>query len=148
MSKLLILLLFAVVLNEKLDGITVYDGEKLTNLMHDVATLNVNVGDEFYIRFSSYYPSFSTFISHRWSFVNYNEIPAALENFNKNGGGFKQEEKKNIMATTYISYYKFKALKTSYNEITLKFRYLRSSGCFGRPEDFIKNIKVNILSKK
>ena len=51
MSKLLTLLLFVLVLNEELDGITVYNGEKLTKLMNDVSTLNVNVGDEFYIKF-------------------------------------------------------------------------------------------------
>ena len=56
MSKLLTLLLFVLVLNEELDGITVYNGPKLAKLMSDVSTLNVNVGDEFYIKF--YYYSF------------------------------------------------------------------------------------------
>ena len=147
MSKLLTLLLFVLVLNEELDGITVYNGEKLTKLMNDVSTLNVNVGDEFYIKF---YYSASMLIPnvHRgYHFVNYNEIPAALENFNKNGRAFKTEGSK--LFTAYArgyNYYKFKALKPSYNEITLKFNYIDSS--FWKVENTTKYIKVNILAKK
>ena len=147
MSKLLTLLLFVLVLNEELDGITVYNGEKLTKLMNDVSTLNVNVGDEFYIKF---YYSASMLIPnvHRgYHFVNYNEIPAALENFNKNGRAFKTEGSK--LFTAYArgyNYYKFKALKPSYNEITLKFNYIDSS--FLKVENTTKYIKVNILAKK
>jgi len=147
MSKLLTLLLFVLVLNEELDGITVYNGEKLTKLMSDVSTLNVNVGDEFYIKFY-YYASMLNSKDHRgYHFVNYNEIPAALENFNKNGRAFKTEGSK--LFTAYArgyNYYKFKALKPSYNEITLKFNYIDSS--FWKVENTTKYIKVNILAKK
>ena len=147
MSKLLTLLLFVLVLNEELDGITVYNGEKLTKLMSDVSTLNVNVGDEFYIKF--YYYSFELVqnVYHCWNFVNYNEIPAALENFNKNGRPFKTEFGKVFSAYARgYNYYKFKALKPSYNEITLKFNYIDSS--FLKVENTTKYIKVNILAKK
>ena len=147
MSKLLTLLLFVLVLNEELDGITVYDGAKLAKLMNDVSTLNVNVGDEFYIKFY-YYASMLNSKDHRgYHFVNYNEIPAALENFNKNGRAFKTEGSK--LFTAYArgyNYYKFKALKPSYNEITLKFNYIDSS--FLKVENTTKYIKVNILAKK
>ena len=147
MSKLLTLLLFVLVLNEELDGITVYNGGKLAKLMSDVSTLNVNVGDEFYIKFY-YYASMLNSKDHRgYHFVNYNEIPAALENFNKNGRAFKTEGSK--LFTAYArgyNYYKFKALKPSYNEITLKFNYIDSS--FLKVENTTKYIKVNILSKK
>ena len=147
MSKLLTLLLFVLVLNEELDGITVYNGEKLTKLMSDVSTLNVNVGDEFYIKFY-YYASMLNSKDHRgYHFVNYNEIPAALENFNKNGRAFKIESSK--VFTDHSKgyyYYKFKALKPSYNEITLKFNYIDSS--FLKVENTTKYIKVNILAKK
>ena len=148
MSKLLTLLLFVLVLNEELDGITVYNGEKLTKLMNDVSTLNVNVGDEFYIKFY-YYASMLNSKDHRgYHFVNYNEIPAALENFNKNGRPFKE-----MYCNADITgnrdgyqYYKFKALKPSYNEITLKFNYIDSS--LLKVENTTKYIKVNILAKK
>ena len=147
MSKLLTLLLFVLVLNEELDGITVYNGGKLAKLMSDVSTLNVNVGDEFYIKFY-YYASMLNSKDHRgYHFVNYNEIPAALENFNKNGRAFKTEGSK--LFTAYArgyNYYKFKALKPSYNEITLKFNYIDSS--FLKVENTTKYIKVNILAKK
>ena len=81
------------------------------------------------------------------NFVNYNEIPAALENFNKNGRAFKIESSK--VFTDHSKgyyYYKFKALKPSYNEITLKFNYIDSS--FWKVENTTKYIKVNILAKK
>ena len=147
MSKLLTLLLFVLVLNEELDGITVYNGEKLTKLMSDVSTLNVNVGDEFYIKFY-YYASMLIPKDHRgYHFVNYNEIPAALENFNKNGRAFKTEGSKVFTAHARgYNYYKFKALKPSYNEITLKFNYIDSS--LLKVENTTKYIKVNILAKK
>ena len=147
MSKLLTLLLFVLVLNEELDGITVYNGEKLTKLMSDVSTLNVNVGDEFYIKFY-YYASMLNSKDHRgYHFVNYNAIPAALENFNKNGRPFKTEFGNVFSAYARgYNYYKFKALKPSYNEITLKFNYIDSS--FLKVENTTKYIKVNILAKK
>ena len=147
MSKLLTLLLFVLVLNEELDGITVYNGEKLTKLMSDVSTLNVNVGDEFYIKFYYYASALYPKDYRVYNFVNYNEIPAALENFNKNGRAFKTEGSK--VFTAYArgyNYYKFKALKPSYNEITLKFNYIDSS--FLKVENTTKYIKVNILAKK
>ena len=147
MSKLLTLLLFVLVLNEELDGITVYDGRKLAKLMNDVSTLNVNVGDEFYLRFYSHHSVFVLSDYHFWNFVNYNEIPAALENFNKNGRPFKEMYYNGLDGYGGgIQYYKFKALKPSYNEITLKFNYIDSS--FLKVENTTKYIKVNILAKK
>ena len=150
MSKLLILLLFVAVLNEQLDGITVYDAEKLTKLMPEEATLNVNEGDEFYLKFSYYSAKMVSFVSRNWKFVNYNEIPDALESFSKNGGAFKLGEIKNsFIGQSGHAYYKFKALKPSYNQITLKFNYYQyGMNCFGTNANYIKNIKINILSKK
>ena len=147
MSKLLTLLLFVLVLNEELDGITVYDGAKLAKLMNDVSTLNVNVGDEFYLKFYSHHSVFARIDYYFWNFVNYNEIPAALENFNKNGRPFK-EKYGNALAGdgSGCQYYKFKALKPSYNEITLKFNSIDSS--FLKVENTTEYIKVNILAKK
>ena len=115
--------------------------------MNDVSTLNVNVGDEFYIKF---YYSASMLIPnvHRgYDFVNYNEIPAALENFNKNGIAFKTKFGNALAGDGggYF-YYKFKALKPSYNDITLKFNYINSN--FFKVENTTKYIKVNILAKK
>ena len=149
MSKLLILLLFVAVLNEQLDGITVYDVGKLTKLMPEEATLNVNEGDEFYLKFSYYSAKRVSFVSNNWKFVNYNEIPDALESFSKNGEAFKLGEIKNgFIGQSGYAYYKFKALKPSYNQITLKFNYYESGRCFGTNANYIKNIKINILSKK
>ena len=82
-----------------------------------------------------------------WNFVNYNEIPAALENFNKNGRPFKEMYGYGLDGYGVgYQYYKFKALKPSYNEITLKFNYIDSS--FLKVENTTKYIKVNILAKK
>ena len=115
--------------------------------MSDAAILNVNEGDEFYIRFKSSY-RMKTLSSREWRFVNYNEIPSALENFNKNGTAFKQEKKSFFMGQTVTSYYKFKALKTSYNEITLKFQYSNTGHDLEKPEYYVKNIRVDILPKQ
>ena len=148
MSKLLILLLFVAVLNEQLDGITVYDVAKLTKLVYADTTLNVNEGDEFYLKFSYYSAKRVSFVSNNWKFVNYNEIPDALESFSKNGGAFKLGEIKNsFIGQSGYAYYKFKALKPSYEQITLKFNYYEYGGCFGNA-NYIKYIKINILSKK
>ena len=149
MSKLLILLLFVAVLNEQLDGITVYDVAKLTKLVYADTTLNVNEGDEFYLKFSYYSAKRVSFVSNNWKFVNYNEIPDALESFSKNGEAFKLGEIKNgFIGQSGYAYYKFKALKPSYEQITLKFNYYEYGKCFGTNENYIKNIKINILSKK
>ena len=52
MPKLLILLLFAFVLNEKLeDGIPVYSKYNMKKIMGNVYELDVKEGDEFYIQF-------------------------------------------------------------------------------------------------
>ena len=76
-----------------------------------------------------------------------NEIPAALENFNKNGRPFKEMYGYGLDGYGVgYQYYKFKALKPSYNEITLKFNYIDSS--LLKVENTTKYIKVNILAKK
>ena len=65
MSKLLILLLFALVQNLKVDNIEVYDAEKMEKLMGNVVALNVKEGDEFYLRFHV-----NGSVLRFWKFIN------------------------------------------------------------------------------
>ena len=142
MSKLLLLLLFVLVHNMESDGITVYDAEKLNKLTGNVATLNVKEGDEFYLRFHV-----NGSIRKSWKFINYNEIPDALDDFGKGGQYFKYEiigrNGIPLIGAGAYHYYKFKALKPSSNEITLKFQQnnlLTSTNS-------LLAIKINILPK-
>ena len=142
MSKLLLLLLFVLVHNMESDGITVYDAEKLNKLTGNVATLNVKEGDEFYLRFHV-----NGSIRKSWKFINYNEIPDALDDFGKGGQYFKYEiigrNGIPLIGAGAYHYYKFKALKPSNNEITLKFQQnnlLTSTNS-------LLAIKINILPK-
>ena len=137
MSKFLLLLLFVLVQNMESDGITVYDAEKLEKLMGNVAILNVKEGDEFFIRFQVN--------KSIWrKFINYNEIPDALDDFGKGGQYFRYEiiESPLLGAGAY-HYYKFKALKPSINEIALKFE--QNNLLQNKYSLFV--IKINILSK-
>ena len=141
MSKLLLLLLFVLVQNMESDGITVYDGEKLNKLMGNVATLNVKEGDEFYIRF---YASGS--IRKFWKFINFNEIPDALDDFGTGGQYFKKERAGSgmpVIGAGAYHYYKFKALKPSANEISLKFQLNNPL----RYTNYLFVIKINIQPK-
>ena len=118
MSKLLIFLLFTVVVNYEEDGIPYYDTLFMDKLMgSDVRQLNVKEGEEFYI--SIFYSS-----SCKIRLLNYNEITDALVYFGKNGEEFEYEEPKIGHFSTGIgySYFRFKAIKPSYNKITLKFK--------------------------
>ena len=118
MSKLLIFLLFTVVVNYEEDGIPNYDTLFMDKLMgSDVRQLNVKEGEEFYI-------SIPSSRLYKIRLLNYNEITDALVYFGKNGEEFEYEEPKIGHFSTGIgySYFRFKAIKPSYNKITLKFK--------------------------
>ena len=147
MSKLLIFLLFTVVVNYEEDGIPDYDTLFMDKLMgSDVRQLNVKEGEEFYI--SIFYSS-----SCKIRLLNYNEITDALVYFGKNGEEFEYEEPKIGHFSTGIgySYFRFKAIKPSYNKITLKFklvdRYNDETYKKTKLKDLDLFIKLNILPK-
>ena len=148
MSKLLIFLLFTVVVNyeyEK-DGIPDYIVLFMDKLMgSDVRQLNVKEGEEFYISIPS-----SRYCKIR--LLNYNEITDALVYFGKNGEEFEYHEPK-IGYFYYgrgYSYFRFKAIKPSYNKITLEFKSVdRDNETYKKKKlrDFDLFIKLNILPK-
>ena len=149
MSKLLIFLLFTVVVNYERyerDGIPDYDVLFMDKLMgSDVRQLNVKEGEEFYI--SIFYSS-----SCKIRLLNYNEITDALVYFGKNGEEFEYEEPKIGHFSTGIgySYFRFKAIKPSYNKITLKFKLVdRYNETYKKTKlrDLDWFIKLNILPK-
>ena len=125
MKELVILLLIALVHNLQKDGLTVYNAFDLSSLSKDVYLLNVKNGEEFYISFSS------NDISH--SGYRLLSVPDGIEYL-----GLKAERpwSPSICRTTY--YFKFKAMKPSYNKIVLRFKF---SG-FGETI----YIKLNILN--
>ena len=119
MSKLLILLLFALVLNAKLDGIPVYSTYVMKKIMGNVYELNVKEGDEFYIHFYKYKGGIC-------NCSNCYEFKDSLYDFDKNGQSFKCTSASFSYITPLIfdggsDYFKFKALKPSSNKISLKF---------------------------
>ena len=150
MSKLLILLLFALSLNYKLiDGIPAYDFVYMKMIMKNVYELNVKEGDEFYIEIS-------TFKDGKCKCSNYNEFKEFLYDFGKNGEKF---ESRSYNPYPYYSniiigsnYFKYKALKPSSNKISLKFPHtspIEENYCkFNK--DFCADyvIKINILPKE
>ena len=146
MSKLLIFLLFTVVVNYEEDGIPYYDTLFMDKLMgSDVRQLNVKEGEEFYI--SIFYSS-----SCKIRLLNYNEITDALVYFGKNGEEFEYYEPKIGYFSTGIgySYFRFKAIKPSYNKITLKFKLVdRYNETYKKTKlrDLDWFIKLNILPK-
>ena len=149
MSKLLIFLLFTVVVNYERyerDGIPDYDVLFMDKLMgSDVLQLNVKEGEEFYI--SIFYSS-----SCKIRLLNYNEITDALVYFGKNGEEFEYHEPKIGYFSTGIgySYFRFKAIKPSYNKITLKFKLVdRYNETYKKTKlrDLDWFIKLNILPK-
>ena len=147
MSKLLIFLLFTVVVNYEKDGIPDYSMLDMDKLMgSDVRQLNVKEGEEFYI-------SIPKSNLYKIRLLNYNEITDALVYFGKNGEEFEYHEPKIGYFSTGIgySYFRFKAIKPSYNKITLKFKSVDRD----KDETYKKTklrefdlfIKLNILPK-
>ena len=147
MSKLLIFLLFTVVVNYEEDGIPYYDTLFMDKLMgSDVRQLNVKEGEEFYI-------SIPLSTSYKIRLLNYNEITDALVYFGKNGEEFKYYDPSQgwYLSPICISLYRFKAIKPSYNKITLKFKSVDRD----KDETYKKTklrefdlfIKLNILPK-
>ena len=147
MSKLLIFLLFTVVVNYEEDGIPNYDTLFMDKLMgSDVRQLNVKEGEEFYISIPS-----SRFYKIR--LLNYNEITDALVYFGKNGEEFKYYDPSQgwYLSPICISSYRFKAIKPSYNKITLKFKLVARDKDETYKKTKLKDldlfIKLNILPK-
>ena len=146
MSKLLIFLLFTVVVNYEEDGIPNYFILSMDKLMgSDVRQLNVKEGEEFYI-------SIPLSTSYKIRLLNYNEITDALVYFGKNGEEFEYYEPKIGYFSTGIgySYFRFKAIKPSYNKITLKFKLVdRYNETYKKTKlrDLDWFIKLNILPK-
>ena len=148
MSKLLIFLLFTVVVNQEYekDGIPDYIVLFMDKLMgSDVLQLNVKEGEEFYI-------SIPLSSSYKIRLLNYNEITDALVYFGKNGEEFEYHEPKIGYFSTGIgySYFRFKAIKPSYNKITLKFKLVdRYNETYKKTKlrDLDWFIKLNILPK-
>ena len=146
MSKLLIFLLFAVVVNYEKDDIPNYFILLMDKLMgSDVRQLNVKEGEEFYI-------SIPLSSSYKIRLLNYNENTDALVYFGKNGEEFEYHEPKIGYFSTGIgySYFRFKAIKPSYNKITLKFKLVdRYNETYKKTKlrDIDWFIKLNILPK-
>ena len=147
MSKLLIFLLFTVVVNYEEDGIPDYDTLFMDKLMgSDVRQLNVKEGEEFYI-------SIPLSTSYKIRLLNYNEITDALVYFGKNGEEFEYYEPKQGYFSSGIgfSYFRFKAIKPSYNKITLKFKLVARDKDETYKKTKLKDldlfIKLNILPK-
>ena len=147
MSKLLIFLLFTVVVNYEEDGIPYYDTLFMDKLMgSDVRQLNVKEGEEFYISIPS-----SRFYKIR--LLNYNEITDALVYFGKNGEEFKYYDPSHgwYLSPIGFSYFRFKAIKPSYNKITLKFKLVARDKDETYKKTKLKEldlfIKLNILPK-
>jgi hypothetical protein len=147
MSKLLIFLLFTVVVNYEEDGIPDYDTLFMDKLMgSDVRQLNVKEGEEFYI-------SIPSSRLYKIRLLNYNEITDALVYFGKNGEEFKYYDPSQgwYLSPICISLYRFKAIKPSYNKITLKFklvdRYNDETYKKTKLKELDLFIKLNILPK-
>ena len=147
MSKLLIFLLFTVVVNYEEDGIPNYDTLFMDKLMgSDVRQLNVKEGEEFYI-------SIPSSRLYKIRLLNYNEITDALVYFGKNGEEFKYYDPSQgwYLSPICISSYRFKAIKPSYNKITLKFKLVARDKDETYKKTKLKDldlfIKLNILPK-
>ena len=147
MSKLLIFLLFTVVVNYEKDGIPDYSMLDMDKLMgSDVRQLNVKEGEEFYI-------SIPLSTSYKIRLLNYNEITDALVYFGKNGEEFKYYDPSHgwFLSPIGFSYFRFKAIKPSYNKITLKFKLVDRDNDETYKKTKLKDldlfIKLNILPK-
>ena len=147
MSKLLIFLLFTVVVNYEKDGIPDYSILDMDKLMgSDVRQLNVKEGEEFYI-------SIPSSRLYKIRLLNYNEITDALVYFGKNGEEFKYYDPSHgwFLSPIGFSYFRFKAIKPSYNKITLKFKLVDRDNDETYKKTKLKDldlfIKLNILPK-
>ena len=147
MSKLLIFLLFAVVVNYEKDDIPNYFILLMDKLMgSDIRQLNVKEGEEFYI-------SIPLSNSYKIRLLNYNENTDALVYFGKNGEEFEYHEPKIGYFSSGIgySYFRFKAIKPSYNKITLKFKSVDRDNDETYKKTKLRDldwfIKLNILPK-
>ena len=122
MKNLLILLLFALVHSGIVDGIQAYGAEHMQRLTEkDVYLLTVKKGEEFYIRFYGNPRAF-----YYWRIENYEKIPHdALDDFDKKGQFFKYVPITHggypVAGAGGTLFFKFKALRESKNEISLKF---------------------------
>ena len=139
MNKFLILLLFVLVKNSELDGITVYDTQQMEKLQgKSIYQLTVKKWEEFYIRLPILLTALDVY-----TLRNYKTIPDALEVFTLDGRADNLERRDihigYIISKGFIHYFKFKALKESQNEISLKFS-------FGKLKDNTI-IKINISKK-
>ena len=120
MNKLLILLLFVLVQNMEKDGLTVYDVEQLMKIDIYTYQLKVKIGEEFYIKLPPVTKSVSSY-----QLENYDKFPDALQVYGSEGKPFLSEDNGISYGSFSFGFvthfYKFKALKTSTNQITLKF---------------------------
>ena len=139
--------MFTVVVNYEEDGIPYYDTLFMDKLMgSDVRQLNVKEGEEFYI-------SIPSSRLYKIRLLNYNEITDALVYFGKNGEEFKYYDPSQgwYLSPICISSYRFKAIKPSYNKITLKFKLVARDKDETYKKTKLKDldlfIKLNILPK-
>ena len=142
MSKILILLLFTFALNITMeDGIPVYQIAYMKKITRGVYELNVKEGEEFYIKIYEYRGG-NCFCSNIDEFKDY------LDDFGKKGKSFKYVE---ISSSSFFlklggyDYFKYKALKPSSNEISLKFSNISTSFIGTQTTNYI--FKINILPK-
>ena len=139
MSKILLLLLFALVQSIKINGREVYEIDKLRIIYGGVVQLKVKEGDEFYLKC---YENGSIPNRPGWWPTNTNEIPDALE---AKGSEYYEigEGKLTHLGLGGYKKYLYKALKPSFIEIALKFT--------GRsrfsPQDLSLVVKIDILPK-
>ena len=112
----------------------------------DVRQLNVKEGEEFYI-------SIPKSNLYKIRLLNYNEITDALVYFGKNGEEFKYYDPSHgwFLSPIGFSYFRFKAIKPSYNKITLKFKLVDRDNDETYKKTKLKDldlfIKLNILPK-
>ncbi len=142
MNKYLILLLFALAQNLEVDDIQTFNVDSLKKIQgKDVVELNIKVGKEFYLRLLGDKSS-----NKYWKILNSEEIPEALDDFDKKGEQWKffplpykfPKGVTNFWRGFY--YFKFKALKPSFNEIVLKLALVH-----GEKTDIGYIIKINIV---
>ena len=142
MSKILILLLFTFALNITMeDGIPVYQIAYMKKITRGVYELNVKEGEEFYIKMVRHKISVSVF-------SNIDEFKDYLDDFGKKGKSFKYVE---ISSSSFYlklggyDYFKYKALKPSSNEISLKFSNISTSIIGTQTTNYA--FKINVLPK-
>ena len=120
------------------DGITVYQISDMKKIMDNIYELNVKEGEEFYIKMFRRKISASVF-------SNVDEFKDYLDDFGKKGNRFKTVDagagsSNIILKIRAYDYFKFKALKPSFNEIVLKLALVH-----GEKTDIGYIIKINIV---